>query len=347
MTEKEKYLIARWVYKVGEEFISDEEYNNLHRRMLASPDMERITSQTWSSDREPTELLNKYNLEHFKRELPSYAQSESIQSLVSDSEVEAVFGNMDTGHLSYKIDGFNIVLTYTNGYLVMANTRGRGGQGKGIMEVMIKLVPTEIEDKGNVIITVELHTDMNYWSVVKETYNSANPRSAVSTLIANCDWQYMKAKAFKYVSSTRKLNIYEQYKELTKMGFTTSPAIQVKGYKDLIAKSDMLGKVKNSKDFISDGLVLITDKTIKALRVGAWQESVNYSILEEFILSPTTYGFSLTGRIAPIQFEGANRTKVNLYNIQSVLDNNIKVGDRIYFVLRSDANLILDPNKYN
>ena len=86
MTLLEKYIIARWCYAIGEDFISDMEYRGIEDILKKEEPENEYINRSWSDDPCPVELLRKYNMLHLIRNVEFIHKSESIPSINSEEK---------------------------------------------------------------------------------------------------------------------------------------------------------------------------------------------------------------------------------------------------------------------
>ena len=84
LSDKEKFILARWSYSVGQPLMSDSEYTQLLRYMEKMYPNDEYVKRSWSSDPCPTELLKKIDRTDLIYKVILSDRTESIPSLNSN-----------------------------------------------------------------------------------------------------------------------------------------------------------------------------------------------------------------------------------------------------------------------
>lgn len=337
----ESYILARWQYAIGLQEMSDMEYNELHRRMQQEYPENEYVNRVWSEDPCPIELLKRIGREDLYRDISVIFGSESMESLRSDNEVERVFRNlMEETRVSYKVDGWNNQINYYNGKIISCNTRGRATNSKD-SNVIMDVVPQSIPMLGKVKVIGEASIPNRMWELFKQNYDGNDQRASMSTVIANHLSEYASFKAFNIISPDNELP-KDKYRLLASWGFQTPRFIMVKNYQQLLTAIQMLSKMDERCDVLTDGLVVENSSTQLAIRVGKWQESSTHSYVTGYKEEYTPYGISMTLAIKPIRVVGKTISVLNITNVNQIVKNNLRIGYPVAFSLRSSANPVIN-----
>lgn len=342
MTLLEKYIIARWCYAIGEDYIDDVEYKYVEEKLKESAVQSEYIGRSWSNDPCPVALLEKYNIMHLYRDIKFIHQSESIESLDSMEIVEARVGNLkESSRVSIKEDGFNIQVNYYNGHKVSADTRGRTGNALNA-NVVLKLLPDTVPYSGKVKVTGEVVIPNAKWPRYMLETGNAVQRNSVRTALANGDLEYLEFVAFNIQADSEQIE-GDKYKILKTLGFKTPISMFVSSYPQLLAAIEFLGKRKKVLPYPSDGLVLENSQVQLALRVGVWEETSYISYVIEYIERTGMFSNAINVGIRPVKTEiGSVARQVSVVNIQAILNNNLKIGAPIAFDLRSAADIVIN-----
>lgn len=338
----EKYIIARWCYAIGEDFIDDIEYGCIHDRLSVDmPDNEYV-NRSWSDDPCPIELLEKYNLMQYYRDIKFAYKSESIRSINSRTQYEQEFAHLALpSRLSYKEDGFNIQVNYYNGKPISAETRGRTGNSLNA-NVVMKIVPQSIPLLGKVKITGECEIPNAKWRLFQLDYDNVSQRNSVSTCLANGLVEYLTYTAFN-IQSENEIIEKDHYKLLQEWGFNTPVYVMVTNFAELERAIQFMGKRRKAYMNPTDGLVLENAECQVAIRIGEWQETVMQSYITGYKENVGMHGNPMLVEIAPtVSPEGSTYTSVSVTNLQYILDNDLRIGSPIAFDLRSMADPVLN-----
>lgn len=337
----DKYILARWAYAIGVDFIDDIEYRYLENSVKKDwPDSEYL-KRSWSDDPCPTKLLKKYNRMDLYRDIKFAYKSESIRSINSEAEFIEQFSSLaEKSRLSFKEDGFNIQVNYYNGQPISADTRGRKGNSLNANTVL-DLVPKQIPILGKVKITGECVVPKDKWKEFQELYSNVSQRSSVSTCLAQGLTQYLEYVAFNIQSETHKIE--DIYKVLDSFGFKTPLYIEVSNFDELVDGINTMGKWDERYNIPTDGLVIENSKYQLAIRVGAWQESVLKSYITGYEENVGMHGVAMLVKIEPVKSsEGHTYSSVSVTNLQYILDNDLRIGSPIAFDLRAMAVPVLN-----
>lgn len=342
MTDYELFIIARWAYSVGEEFISDVEYSTLEKDLKAKMPDDPYVNRPWSLDPCPTELLEKYGLERLKKHIKLSSNAESIPALTTEEELINMFSTLSSkSRLSFKIDGWHMCVHYYNGKYVSANTRGRTGTSKEA-EVMKFIVPQEIPYKGRVMISGEVSMPNDRWELFKLKTGATAQRASVSTAIANADAENIKMLAFAIDADEDIPETADRYVLLRNMGFSTPYSVWVNDYEQLLKGIELMSRRSVSYNYLTDGLVIENPSIQYAIRLGAWKEEVLCSYVTGYSEKPGMYGVSEVLKIRPVEVKGNVRSQVNITNLQQIINNNLQIGLPVAFNVRSSANAVID-----
>ena len=345
-------------YAEDEEIMSNFEYDALYDELVA---LEEKTGMILSDS--PTKKVG-YEPVSF---LPKYTHSKPMLSLSKTKdreELKSWLGSKE-GLLSWKLDGLTIVLTYDEGKLSSAVTRGNGEIGEVVTPNahFFKNLPVGISYKGHLVIRGEAVISYSDFNVINERIDNPdeqykNPRNLCSGSVRQLDPKVTAARnvcffAFALVeadgidfSNSR----FEQMKYLESLGFEC--VLQKKVNKDnLLETIEWYAKEINTFDIPSDGLVLCFDDIAYGLSLGTtakapknaiafkWQDEQAETTLKYIEWSP-----SRTGLINPVavfetvDLEGTNVSRASVHNLSVMKSLKLGIGDRI---LVYKANMII------
>jgi len=364
LTDRQRYIVARWSYSIGKPIIEDDaEYNLLHNKMLKDPILSSFTNTSWSNDVCPVKLLNDIGRNDLiYHVLPSRQKSSSIDSLTSVYDVQQYY--WDTSrirHISVKCDGWNVEVTYHKGRRVLARTRGRECDAMDLIHYTRYLpchIDTDMEHvavRGELILTKESFKELKRRNSQK---NLTSERSSVSSALSNPeDSLLLTFKAF-YIYSNPMLfkTVEEMYLTLKKWGFNTPEYTMCSG--DILAHLKEFSTLRESLNYKSDGAVVMDNELstgdIMATRIFGWKEDYYKSYITGFsdisnIDIRDSYGshnIGLKATIYPIRTADGNlQSQIDVDNLKRVLDYKLFPGTPIAFVKVSGAVEKLDLEK--
>ena len=340
---------SRAYYAKDVEIMSNYEYDKLYDELV---NLEAETGITLSDS--PTVNVGYESVDF----LPKEAHEKPMLSLSKTkdrAELHDWVGEKEA-ILSWKLDGLTIVLTYKNGDLYKAVTRGNGEVGEVITANArtFKNIPLKISYKGDLIVRGEAVITYSDFEKINAAIIDAdskykNPRNLCSGSVRQLDSSVtanrnVRFYAFSLVSSEdiEFNNSFEnQFKYLKGLGFDVVEYKRVN--KDNILETiEWFANSIEANNIPSDGLVLTYDDIAYGVSLGRtakfprnaiafkWQDEIKETILREIEWSP-----SRTGLINPvaifdtIDLEGTNVSRASLHNISYVEDLKLGIGDRI------------------
>ncbi|MFR4987048.1 MAG: NAD-dependent DNA ligase LigA [Lachnospirales bacterium] len=333
-------------YQESYEIMSDFEYDKLYDKLEA---LEKETGIILSNS--PTQQVGYIVLSELKK----VKHNKKMLSLDKTKEISKIedFLNTKEGLLSFKMDGLTIVLTYEDGALVSAVTRGNGEIGEDITHncKMFKNIPLKIPFKeeliirGEALISFEDFENVNEKLDIEEKYK--NPRNLCSGTVRQLNNEITKDRnvsflAFSIVKCNKKFNLKsEQLNYLKSLGFETVKYALVN--KSNVSKtiSDFENMIKTNK-FATDGLVITFDEIEYSNSLGETSKFPKDSIAFKWAddLATTTlidveWNTSRTGLINPIaifepvELEGTTVNRASLHNISIIKNLKLGIGDTI------------------
>lgn len=339
-----KYILARWCYLMGEEYLSDIEYDKIEKQFKEWYPDDVHSKKPWSFDECPVDILTEAGRTSLICNPVMGYMAESIYSINNWDELEDTLKDkLPRSRLSFKIDGWNTRVSYYNGVIVNVQTRGRSGNNLDISNTA-RLFPKRIPIMGRVAITGEMSIPNDKWPLFKEMTGNVDQRASVRTALARNDIGYLSFNAFNiYIENTREE--YDPYIKLEELGFMHPAYIWINSYAQLLAGIKYMSYLNNSYNYLTDGLVLENKSMQYAIRLDAWEEHCMKSYVTGYEEGQGAYGTFLKVLCKPIQIEGKTFSKISINNIASIVENNLRVGYPIAFNLRSAANVVIDTTE--
>jgi NAD-dependent DNA ligase len=333
------------MYSIGEQpLLDDMEYNRIHKIFTEEGTIPDYTSRSWSSDPCPVELLKKFNMAQFIKEISLQDKTDSIESLVKEEDVRSYYGKtVDKYVLSFKIDGWNIQATYYNGELLRVQTRGRKNDAL-VVDQVSRLIPNKIPITQETRIVFELCISNSSFLELRQILKDRDVRSqraSVRTCLANQSLlNLLTPLAFDVQSERDKYTAEETYTLLENWGFKTPEHRIIEGDSSSIMHTiQELANRKDTYNYPSDGVVVRrnTARDLMAVRVSVWGERdyMSYITGVEEEHSSSNLGCKLL--IYPIRTEQSVQRRVNITNIKRIMEYGLYPGSPIVFSLRSDA----------
>lgn len=339
MSDYERFIIARWMYSIGEQIMSDAEYTVLFDTIkITHPDSVYLT-RSWSSDPCPIELLKTYGYESAIRDIVLSDKTESIPSINDWVTLRGMYSDLnEEAILSFKHDGWNIQADYYNGERVNIQTRGRLRDAISA-KVLGDMIPYTIPEMGKRKICMEATVPHSAFAEMKAEIGSRSQRGAVSTCLARPEYtSKLSLNAFSIVGDEQIMNPYEL---LEAWGFKTVRWVKVHNWNELVSAMHALDKEHSAYPYPTDGLVLRCSLT-RAIRLLSWEEPIYKSYVTGYEESYGMYRIGVKARIHPVHLPNSTQRLVSCTNYQRVIDNNLRIGYPIAFRFSSMAIADLD-----
>lgn len=342
--QKNRFIISRWQYAIGEKpLMEDVEYNQFYPQYKMEFPDDEYSTRVWSEDPCPIDLLKAVNREDLIRKVEIVYGSESMASIRTIEELQSKFGNLSSRtRVSMKVDGWNTQVNYYNGVPISANSRGRTGNNKET-NAILSAVPKRISLMGKVKFVGESSIPNEKWEIFKAETGNKDQRASMSTVFAQGMTGMSNFAAFNIITEDEEFG--DKYAKLKELGFETPKCMYVNNYQQLLKAIDILSKSKDRYHLLTDGLVVENDNTQIAVRLGAWAESDYLTYVTGYEQNHTPYGLSMVLLVKPIQIEGKEVSRVNITNISQIVQNKLRVGNPVAFVVRSSANPVINVSR--
>ena len=258
--------------------------------------------------------------------------------------------------LSWKLDGLTIVLTYENGELIKAVTRGNGIVGEVITNNarVFKNIPLKISFKGRLVLRGEAIITYSDFEKINETIGDAdakykNPRNLCSGSVRQLNNEITAKRnvrfyAFSLVSAEGvdfRNSREVQFRWLNEQGF------EVVEYRKVTAETldeamDYFAETVTTNDFPSDGLVALYDDIAYGESLGTtakfprnamafkWADEMRDTRLLEIEWSPSRTGLiNPVAIFEPVELEGTTVSRASVHNISIMKELKLGIGDTI------------------
>ena len=336
-------------YAQDREIMSNLEYDALYDELLT---LEQETGMVLAGS--PTISVGYEAVD----ELPKEAHESPMLSLDKTKEREALkdwLGDKD-GLLSWKLDGLTIVLTYQNGELLKAVTRGNGEVGEVITNnaKVFKNIPLKIQFQGELILRGEAVITYHDFKEINSHIEDVeakykNPRNLCSGSVRQLNNQItaernvrfyafalVKADGVDFENSREK-----QFEFLTNQGFDIVAYVKVNTDSIVAAVSDYEERVQ-TYEVPSDGLVLIYDDIAYGRSLGRtskfprdsiafkWADEIRETTLKAIEWSPSRTGLiNPVAIFEPVELEGTTVSRASVHNISILKALKLGIGDKI------------------
>ena len=344
-------------YNESESIISDYEYDKLY------DELEKLENETGLSfANSPTKTVGfqvKSELEKIKHSHPML----SLDKTKSVDDLRKFAGDKDC-ILSLKMDGLTCLLTYENGVLAQAETRGNGDIGELITHNanVFENIPLTIEYKGHfeiegeAIITYDDFEKIN--KSLPEDKKYKNPRNLVSGSVRQLDnriaaQRHIKFVAWKVPTEVCSNSFLNRLKYAKELGFEIVPLFTYSGKSsDKENLPEMIESLKikaHDHGYPIDGLVMTYNDIQYGESLGMTGHHPKHSIAfkfaedsEDTILREVEWGMGKTGVLTPVaifdsvDLAGTSVSRASLHNISIMKELNISIGSIVTVVKKNE-----------
>lgn len=343
-------------YNEARSDVSDAEYDRLFDELS---ELENETGVVYTNS--PTQSVG-YEV---KSELEKVEHSHPMLSLDKTKSVDDLvkFAGDKDCILSLKMDGLTCLLTYENGELVQAETRGDGEIGELITHnaKVFENIPLSIDYKGHfeiegeAIITYEDFDKINKSLPDDKKYK--NPRNLASGSVRQLDskiaaQRHIKFIAWKVPTDIASSSFINRLQYALDIGFDTVPFLPIRGncnaeFINIVV--EQLRKRAKEKSFPIDGLVATYNDITYGESLGTTGHHPKHSIAFKFaedsaetVLREIEWSMGKTGSLTPVaifdsvDLAGTSVSRASLHNISIMKELNVSIGSTVTVVKKNE-----------
>ena len=340
---------SRAYYQEAEEIMSNYEYDQLYDELQ---ELEQELGITLSNS--PTVNVGYEVLS----ELPKERHESPMLSLDKTKDVEELkrFVGNQKALMSWKMDGLTIVLTYREGRLYKAVTRGNGEVGEVITNnaKVFKNIPLQIAYQGELILRGEAIIGYRDFERINEAIEDVdarykNPRNLCSGSVRQLNNEITAKRNVKFYAFTlvQAENVDFHNSRACQMNWLKEQGFEVVEYHEVTSDTVEQEVIKFSEkiaenDFPSDGLVLVYDDIAYGQSLGRtskfprdsyafkWADEVRETKLLEIEWSPSRTGLiNPVAIFEPVELEGTTVSRASVHNISIMEELELGIGDTI------------------
>jgi DNA ligase (NAD+) len=265
-----------------------------------------------------------------------------------------------------KIDGLKVVLTYRDGQLATAATRGDGSVGEDVTANVrtIEAVPLAVPERGELIIEGEVYLRRDEFERINreiaavggQTY--ANPRNLAAGTLRQLDPRVVAARRLSYfaydvarapeVPATQ----WEELELLKRLGFPVNPhRARVGSIDEALAYWEKAGARREKSPYWVDGVVFKVDDRRAQEALGYTGKAPRWGIAFKFAAEEVTtvveaiaFQVGRTGVVTPVAHlrpalvAGTTVSRATLHNEDQIARLDVRVGDTV--ILRKAGDII-------
>lgn len=345
--------------------ISDQEFDTLMHELQAL----EANHPEWDDDASPTRRVGS-DLSHEFVQVAHHTPMLSLDNTYNRAEVGAFYQRVSEAFdgepfavcCELKFDGLSISLTYEEGRLVRAVTRGDGVRGddvtanvRTIRSVPLRLDPAGtwpavFEIRGEVLMPWESFERLNREREAREEPLFANPRNAAAGTLKSKNSAVVARRrldAYLYYLLGDTLpsdSHYANMQAAAAWGFRVSDAARLAhSLDDIYAFIDYWDEARRELPVATDGIVLKVDSLAQQRRLGATAKSPRWAIAYKFQaerartrLREVSYQVGRTGAVTPVAnmdpvlLAGTTVRRASLHNEDIMCQLDLHVGDWVY-----------------
>ena len=343
--------------------ISDKEFDDKMRELQ---DLEQAHPE-YKDDNSPTIRVGSDLNKNFTQVAHKYPML-SLGNTYSETEVADFYERVKKALnddfeicCEMKYDGTSISLTYEDGKLIRAVTRGDGEKGDDVTDNVktirsIPLVlhgdnyPQSFEIRGEILMPWDVFEELNREREAREEPLFANPRNAASGTLKSQNSSVVasrKLDAYLYYLLGENLPCdghYENLQEAAKWGFKISNAMQkCHTLEEIFNYIKYWDTERKNLKVATDGIVLKVNSLKQQKNLGFTAKSPRWAIAYKFQaeraltrLNMVTYQVGRTGAVTPVanldpvQLSGTIVKRASLHNADIIEGLDLHIGDMVY-----------------
>lgn len=350
-------------YVLDNPTVDDSVWDKLYDELLR---LEKETGIIHSDS--PTQRVGDKVLAGFKRHthlapLWSLEKGNSIEDIADFCERCIKSADDDVSFMmEYKYDGLTINLTYDNGELVGAATRGNGTYGEEIFEQVktIKSIPLSIDFKGKMEVQAEGIMKKSSLAAYNKTALEPlkNERNAAAGALRNLDTRETakrKLDAFcyniGYIEGKSFENAYEMIDFLIENKFPVGKVYRnIRSVDEITKIVEEITEFRDGLDFLIDGIVIKVDDYSLREKLGYTQKFPKWALAYKFEATKVTtkvldvvWNVGRTGKLTPVaalepvDIDGATVKNATLNNFENIKEKGVRIGSEVLLRRSNDV----------
>ncbi|EOS71351.1 DNA ligase, NAD-dependent [Lachnospiraceae bacterium MD308] len=336
-------------YQDAKELMSDYAYDKLYDELKSLEDELGITLAGSPTVNVGYEVLSELPKERHERPMLSLDKTKDLEELRE-------FIGQKKALMSWKLDGLTIVLTYRDGKLFKAVTRGNGEVGEVITNnaKVFQNVPLQIAYKGELILRGEAVISYKDFEKINAEIEDAdarykNPRNLCSGSVRQLNNEITAKRNVRFYafSLVQAGDVDFQNSRERQMEWLKGQGFEVVEYY-MVTADNVKERVQYFSErirdnaFPSDGLVLVYDDIAYGLSLGRtskfprdsyafkWADETRETKLLEIEWSPSRTGLiNPVAIFEPVELEGTTVSRASVHNISIMEELELGVGDKI------------------
>lgn len=351
-------------YVLNSPTISDKEFDDkLHLLQQLEERHPELNDPNSPTQRVGSDISTEFRQVEHRYPMLSLANTYSEQDVADfyDSVSKGLGGEPFELCCELKFDGLSISLTYVDGRLVRALTRGDGTRGDDVTANVrtirsIPLVlngegyPNEFEIRGEVLMPWDSFERLNKEREAAEEPLFANPRNAASGTLKSLNPAVVAKRqldAYLYYLLGKQIpedGHFENLTEARRWGFKVSTAMEkARSLDDVLAYIARWDKERKNLPFATDGIVIKVNSLRQQRALGYTAKSPRWAIAYKFkaeractTLESVSFQVGRTGAVtpvanmSPVQLAGTTVKRATLNNEDFIRTFDLHIGDQVY-----------------
>ncbi|MDO5026411.1 MAG: NAD-dependent DNA ligase LigA [Tissierellia bacterium] len=357
-------------YTLDEPLISDGQYDEIYDRLKTLEEESGYIREDSPTQYVGGQILEKFDKHYHITRLLSQNKAQTygeVEDWIKRSQKYVDDYNRENDDklpnlsfiMEYKFDGLTINLTYNDGILKNASTRGNGIVGEEVKAQIktIKSIPLRIKNSSLLEIQGEALMPLSQLARYNKENQTPlkNARNAAAGAIRNLNTRETAKRrltAYFYAIPTNDLN-FENEEQM--LDFLKEMGLNVHGYHkkvtsldEIIKELERIEEERKTLDILTDGVVIkINDKKTQQVlgstnKFPRWSIAYKYEA-EEYttILEDVVWNVGRTGKVTPsailkpVDFSGVTVSRATLNNYDDIERKKLKVGSKV-FIRRSN-----------
>lgn len=358
--------VANWAYKyyvldISE--VTDSEFDSEYDKLVSLEKELGIVLPNSPTNRVGSQVLSSFDTYEHKTRLYSLDKAQSIEELqLWVGKIQKIDTNAKFS-VELKYDGLAINLTYSNGTLVRATTRGNGQTGEVVtaqvktinsVPLLIKL-KDEIEIQGEAIMPLSALVRYNLENPAEQLKNARNAAAgAIRNLDPNITAKRKLDAVFYNVNAIKGTEFNSQSHMVTFLkdnNFKTSAFFKITDSCGEIVKCvNEIGKLRSTFDYLTDGVVIKVDDVSLRSKLGFTDKFPRWALAYKFeaeqavtVLENVVWQIGRTGKLTPlgqlmpVELSGATIRNATLNNMGDIVRKDLKINSKVLIRRSNDV----------
>lgn len=353
-------------YVLDDPIASDDEYDRLYVELL---EYEKQNPKDIDST-SPTQRVGD-EIKEYLQKITHIEKMWSLNDVFNIEElrlwVDRIYKN--SGNLVFmcdaKFDGASLNLTYDNGILVTAATRGDGSIGEQVLENVrtIHSIPLnipykdKIEIRGEIVISKNDFEKLNQERLENGENVFANPRNAASGSLRQLDSKITKKRKLRFIPwgfgycDIQNNSFFERLNLIKSFGFIDTHLSRICNDIDEIERFyQELINIRHSYEIMLDGMVVRIDDIDKQNALGYTNKNPRFAVAYKFPpiekqtrILDVSFSVGRSGVVTPVaelekvNIEGASVSRANLHNFDEIEKKDIRINDIVLIIRSGDV----------